>query len=139
LMWSRQDFEMLERKYPVISANVCGELSRRLHDFEHRFAGYVNEKAKRRLAAGLLNLLKSPALSSTGANTVTLRRDELAQFSGVSVFTVSRTLSEWENSGLVNLDTHAITVPNIDRFAYKTGLAGGGDELLAKAASAALP
>lgn len=103
LSWRQQDMRALMLKYPQIALNALGLLATRTQEFQKRLLEMSTERVERRIARTLIRLARQ-----TGRKTpegvlidLPLTRQDLAELSGTTLFTVSRTLSQWEDRGLV--------------------------------------
>ena len=113
LVWEYGRLLMLGTQYPQITANLQKILTNRLHELERRFREIATEKAEKRLALTLLRLLDCVGKVSRDGLRVVVSREELAQMTGVTIFTVSRTLSRWAELGLLIPRREAIVVPDL--------------------------
>ena len=101
--------EMLER-YPRLRANISRVLASRLQELEERFREIATEKVARRLALVLIRLMKQIGKSTQEGTQVSLRREELAQMTGTTLFTISRVFSKWAEQGLVVPKREAVII-----------------------------
>jgi CRP-like cAMP-binding protein len=68
------------------------------------------------LALALLRLLKQVGKESHGGVEVSLSREELAQMTGTTLFTISRILSKWSEQGFVLPRREAVLVRDPQRL-----------------------
>ena len=101
LVWEYSHLQLLVTQYPQIGANISKILADRLWELEERFREVATEKVENRVASVLLRLLKSVGRQSNDGVTLGLKREELAQMTGTTLFTISRILSRWGESGFV--------------------------------------
>lgn len=101
LIWPRQGLEALAERIPVLHRNALRIVSERLRNLEQRYRELATERVGQRLARALLRLVGQIGRPADGSVLVSLTRDELAQLTGTTQFTVSRLLCEWESLGLV--------------------------------------
>lgn len=103
LAWDASDMEALMQRFPVVASNLVRELARRLRELEVRYRELATERVAQRLAHALLRLgERSGRPVSNGLFVdVPLSREDLAQLTGTTLFSVSRLLSEWEARGLL--------------------------------------
>jgi CRP-like cAMP-binding protein len=116
LSWEYTRLQLLLSEYPQIRANINHILSTRLSELEERFREVATEKVARRLALALLRLLKKAGKDDRGEGRVSLSREELAQMTGTTLFTISRILSKWSEEGLVIPRREAVVVPDAARL-----------------------
>jgi CRP-like cAMP-binding protein len=105
LVWEADVFEALMLKFPTLRHNILQVICDRLWKMEERFREISTEKVAVRLSKEILRLLKQVGQSIDGGFEIRLSREELAQLTGTTVFTVSRLLSMWERRGLVRTQT----------------------------------
>ena len=101
LVWEYNRLQTLLTQYPQIRKNISIILASRLHELEERFREMATEKVAKRLALTLLRLLKRVGKPGRGGMEISLTREELAQMTGTTLFTISRVLSAWAEKGLV--------------------------------------
>jgi len=101
MVWEYNRLQTLLTQYPQIRKNISMILAGRLHELEERFREMATEKVARRLALTLLRLLKRVGKPGRGGMEISLTREELAQMTGTTLFTISRVLSSWAEKGLV--------------------------------------
>jgi len=93
-------------KFPTLRHNIMQIICERLSKMEERFREISTEKVAVRLSKEIVRLLKQVGQSIDGSFEIRLSREELAQLTGTTVFTVSRLLSMWERRGIVRSQTH---------------------------------
>lgn len=96
-------FTALIREKPDFALAVVSELGRRLREAEARIRDLQSERVERRLARALLRLAnKTGSRSDQGIELgVPLTRQDLAELAGTTLSTASRTLSAWDQQGIV--------------------------------------
>ncbi len=115
-VWDYRDFRSIEVQYPRLTTNIHSILSGRLTELEKMFSEIATGTAAQRLGLTLLRLLERVGESTVDGVTVNLRREELSQMTGLTVFTISRALAKWARSGLVIPRREAILVKDLVRF-----------------------
>ena len=101
LIWDYARHAALLEQYPRIRGNVNHILSTRLEELEERFREVSTERVAKRLALALLRLMRHVGRPHQSGTRVSLSREEMAQMIGTTLFTTSRILSKWSESGLV--------------------------------------
>ncbi len=103
LVWEAGEVEALMQRLPVVARNLVRELAGRLRELEVRYRELATERVAQRLAHTLLRLGERSGRNVAGGLLLDVRlsREELAQLTGTTLFTVSRLLSEWELRGLL--------------------------------------
>jgi CRP-like cAMP-binding protein len=115
-VWDYRDFRGIEARYPRITSNIHDILSGRLVELERMFSEIATGTAAQRLGLTLLRLLDRVGETSGDGVTLSLRREELSQMTGLTVFTISRALAKWARIGLVVPRREAILVQDLGRF-----------------------
>jgi len=97
--WPRASLADLLARYPQLKTNILREMTAHMDDALMRLRELATLKVSQRLAHTLLRLTHAPKGASASGFTVphSLTRQELAELTGTTLFTVSRIL------------THAIT------------------------------
>jgi len=70
----------------------------------------------KRVALALIRLMKHIGKKARGGIEVSLSREELAQITGTTLFTVSRLLSKWAEEGLVLPLREAVVIRDAQRL-----------------------
>ena len=116
LVWDYARFESLLSNAPLIRRNLCLIMSARLAELEERFREIATEPVGKRVALTLLRILHRVGTYSSAGIEVNMSREELAQMTGTTLFTISRLMSEWEKKGLVLPRRGAVVVCAPDRL-----------------------
>jgi CRP-like cAMP-binding protein len=123
LVWEYSKLQVLLAEYPQIRKNISQILSNKLDELQERFREVATEKVAKRVALTLLRLLKQVGRQSHEGVEVSLSREELAQMTGTTLFTISRILSKWAEQGFVAPRREAVLV----RDPVRLRTAGGED------------
>jgi CRP/FNR family transcriptional regulator, nitrogen oxide reductase regulator len=120
LAWSRGQLAELLARYPQLKTNILRELTAHMDDALTRLRELATLDVRQRLAHTLLRLTVNAASAGAGGLTVphTLTRQELAELTGTTLFTVSRILTEWEGAGLVHSTRAHVAVLDAERLRY---------------------
>jgi CRP-like cAMP-binding protein len=110
--WDKPTILGLMKNFPNIAINIVSMLLERLDDIQHRYFELSTEQVEKRIARTLLRLMRSAgSKTSEGIDiTIPLSRQNIAEYSGTTLFTASRTLSIWEKSGWIKSGRERITV-----------------------------
>jgi CRP-like cAMP-binding protein len=84
-----------------------------LQELEERFREISTQKVAPRLSQQLIRLSNQLRQHSQGVLEIGLSREELAQLTGTTLFTVSRLLCQWERQGIVSTRREAVVVRNL--------------------------
>lgn len=116
LFWDRPNLDRLFDRYPLLYRNALRIVAERLRNLEERFRELATEKVPQRLGCTLLRLVGQIGRPSEGGVLVSLSREELAQMTGTTLFTVSRLLCQWESQGVVRTRREAIVVDHTSKL-----------------------
>ena len=116
LTWEYARLQNLLAEYPQIRKNISQILTNRLNELQERFREVATEKVAKRVALALLRLLKQVGKQSPGGIEVSLSREELAQMTGTTLFTISRLLSKWGEEGFVLPRREAVLIRDSGRL-----------------------
>lgn len=105
IYWSQGEMLDLMARHPPLAFNMMKMLAGQVREFQDRFRELATERVERRLARTLIRLA-----GQVGRKTeegvlldVPLTRQELAEMTGTTLYTVSRILNQWETQGLVQV------------------------------------
>lgn len=112
IVWSEEMMKKWIISYPQIALNSIRILSNFILNFQDRIRELSTERVERRIARSLLRLaIQSGKQTDAGVSLgFKLTRQDIANISGTTLYTVSRTLSKWEHEGLVDCQHSAITL-----------------------------
>ena len=112
LSWDDQTMLSLMKKYPKLAINSLSILAKHIQEFQDRFREIATERVERRIARALLRLAKQTGVKVENGILIdlSLTRQDLAEMTGTTLYTVSRTLSQWEKDGLVQSQREQVTI-----------------------------
>jgi len=113
LAWDKPIFEALSQRLPTLRRNTARILEERLQEMQERFREIATEKVAPRLSSELVRLLHQVGRRVNGHVEISLSREELAQLTGTTLFTVSRLLCQWEVRGIVSSRRETVLVRNL--------------------------
>jgi CRP-like cAMP-binding protein len=116
LLWDYPLVQRLFGEFPKIRANISQILSDHLTELQERFREIATERVANRLALALLRLTKQVGRPHVAGTQVSLSRAELAQLIGTNLFTTSRILSKWNETGVVLTRREAVVVRDLKRL-----------------------
>ena len=101
--WTREVAGELLGQTPQVQINVMREMATHMTDALTRVRELTTERVGQRLAQTLLRLTRQCGQATEGGMLITqpLTRQELADLTGTTLYTVSRTLAKWESLGLI--------------------------------------
>jgi CRP-like cAMP-binding protein len=93
----------LLEQHSRLSLNVLRSVSERLQALRLQYRQLATEKVERRIARALLKLVERAGtrVDDGVLLDLPLSREDVAQLTGTTVFTVSRIISRWETSGVL--------------------------------------
>ena len=107
LSWETSEFAKFVERYPLILRNAASIVKHRLKTLEQSFCDISTARVPQRLARLLLRL-SVPQCNST--ESLGLSREELAQMTGTSLFTISRLLRDWAERQIVYVTRNAVEI-----------------------------
>jgi len=116
LTWEYKQLQSLLSDFPQIRKNIIQIQTARLQELEERFREVASERVAKRVALALIRLMKHIGKKARGGIEVSLSREELAQITGTTLFTVSRLLSKWAEEGLVLPLREAVVIRDAQRL-----------------------
>jgi CRP-like cAMP-binding protein len=116
LVWEHGRLQTLLARYPQLRENISRILSGRLRELEERFREVSTEKVATRLAFTLLRLVKQIGRQTNDGVQISLSREELAQMTGTTLFTISRILSRWAEKGFISPGRESVVITDPKRL-----------------------
>jgi CRP-like cAMP-binding protein len=101
--WPRETLQPLLRRSPQVRTNIMREIASHMTDALSRVRELTTERVGQRLARAIVRLMAQSGRPDGDAIAIEHipTRQELADLTGTTLYTVSRTLSQWEADGLV--------------------------------------
>ncbi len=99
--------------HPVVTHNILKMVAGRLREAHNRIRELSTEDAEHRIARAVLRLLDKVGTTKINGGIdldMRLTRQDLAEMSGTTLETVSRTLKAWERLGIVQCHREKLTV-----------------------------
>jgi len=112
LVWDAPAFKTLLERFPV-HQDMARILSQELLELQERFREVATEKVGLRVARQVLRLMEQIGRPVNGVIEIGLSREDLAQMTGTTLFTVSRLLSAWEARGIVRPRREAVAICDV--------------------------
>jgi CRP/FNR family transcriptional regulator, nitrogen oxide reductase regulator len=115
------DFEALLERHPRLAINLLRFAASKLRSAHDRLRELTTERAERRLARTISRLAAQIGrrVEAGVLLDAPLTRQALAELSGTSLFTVSRTLKEWERQGLLQIGRERVVIVNTHALAMR--------------------
>jgi CRP-like cAMP-binding protein len=112
LAWPSDALGRLVARYPALALNALRVLAGRLQDLQDRYRELATERVERRVARAVLRL--GHQLGRRDGDgvlvDVVLSRQDLAELTGTTLYTVSRILSRWRERGLVEIARRRLVI-----------------------------
>ena len=112
IAWGQQTIQELMLQHPRLAVNGLRMLANYFVGLQKQLQELTTERVERRVARALLRLVRQ-----TGRKVeegilidVPLSRQDLAEMTGTTLFTVSRILKGWEQNGIVLPERERVTV-----------------------------
>lgn len=112
LGWDNETTIELIEHYPRLGLNILRLLSVRLQELQDRLREMSTERVERRVARALLRLVSQLGRKAeTGVLIdLPLSRQDLANMTGTTLYTVSRILSRWEEAGIIEAGREKVLI-----------------------------
>lgn len=107
----RADVERLILSKPKVALRMLEEIGQRMHDVQERLSDSAFKNVPARLASLLLSLSKGGAQSVTG-----IRHQDLADMLGIYRETVSDSLGELRDQGIIEIGRKEITIRGVEKL-----------------------
>lgn len=113
--WSEADILALIERHPRIAMNVAKIIGNRLADVQNRVRELATQSTEQRIAHTLVRLAAQADRDAEGNMVlhIPLRRKDIAEASGTTLHTVSRTLSVWQKAGLLESHEQRVTIQDL--------------------------
>ena len=131
LQWPAQIFRDLAARHPQVAFNMIRELEGSRRELENRLGVLSSEPVEQRIAHGLLRLIEKVGVRVGDGIEVPfpLSRQDLAEMTGTTLYTVSRTLGYWEAHGEIRRGRQRVVVSNLE---FLKAMSGGAEALEAQ-------
>jgi CRP-like cAMP-binding protein len=114
LEWPGPVMAGLMEKHPKLALNALRFVAGRLHDLQVQYRQLATEKVERRVARALLRLVEHAGRRTDGGVLIDLplSREDIAQMTGTTLYTVSRIISRFEADGIVEAGRQRMVIRN---------------------------
>lgn len=112
LVWHGEVLAQLMERYSRISFNALRVMVLRNQELQHRYQELLTEPVEQRVAQALLRLSRDVGLQTKDGIVigVPLSREDLAEYSGTTLYSVSRLLHQWELEGWIRTGRERVVV-----------------------------
>ena len=110
--WDKPTFTSLLEKFPRVAIKILTIVIERLDDIQSRYMELCTEQVEQRIARTLLRFIRTTGTKTSEGICIDtpLTRQDLAEYMGTTLFSVSRTLSNWEKNGWIKTERGKLTV-----------------------------
>jgi len=112
MAWETERLRDLVEDEPVISLNVMNLMHGYISELQERQKSLVTDRVEQRIARVLLKLAAQSGIKIDEGVLIDLpiTRQDIAEMSGTTLFTVSRTLNEWDRDGLLKIGRERVVI-----------------------------
>lgn len=124
--WSAEGLQSLLQRFPSVRANIMREMAAHMTDALTRVRELATERVGQRIAHALLRLMRQCGRPVPDGVLLahSLTRQELANLTGTTLFTVSRTLSQWMADGVLGAQGRRVVIRDrarLEQLSLSTG------------------
>ncbi len=125
--WPAATIRQLMTRHAIIAVNAAAVLGERYHEMQIRLRELSTERVEQRIAHTVLRLARQAGHRTARGIEIAfpLSRQDLAEMTGTTLHTVSRTLSAWEEKGIVDSGRRRVIVCKADELEM---MAAAGDK-----------
>jgi CRP-like cAMP-binding protein len=118
LGWPSAAWPRLVAQHPSLAANTLQTVGSRLQETHTRVIEMSTQQVERRVAHALLRLAKQAGRKVDEGIEIDfpISRQDIAEMTGTTLHTVSRTLSAWESQGLIESGRQRIVLRDPHRL-----------------------
>jgi len=109
----KEQLDELLNQYPEVAREFIKLLSNDIREKEEQLLQLAYHSVRKRMADAIVRLAKQQA----GSNDIKISREDLAAMAGMATETVSRTLSDFKDEGLIEKKGSIINILNLERLA----------------------
>jgi len=110
--WDKPALLQLLRSHPEMAVNMLAVVLERLEEVQQRYLELCSESVEQRIARSLLRLMQRAGRRCANGVLIDLplSRQNIADYSGTTLYTASRTLSSWEKKGWVQSGREKVVI-----------------------------
>lgn len=109
LAWDQDALQTLLDLYPRLALNGLRMVTGRFVELQHRYLELATQRVERRVARTLIRLADKSNHAPNGLQ-IAITRQTLAEMTGTTLYTVSRTCRSWEEKGLIHSQREQLTI-----------------------------
>ena len=114
--WTSNAMRTVFETEPAVTLNAVHVIAAQLYDLQRRYRQLMTERVDRRVARALLRLVREAGRRVDNGVEVdfAISRQDIAEMTGTTLYTVSRLLSAWEERGILSGGRQHIVLVNAD-------------------------
>jgi CRP-like cAMP-binding protein len=119
LSWNAETFRELALRDPGIGLKMTEVMYHHVEEIQKRLMELATERVQRRIARTLLRLAGQAGKNGRGGLLIDLplSRQEIAEMTGTTLYTVSRVLRQWEREGVIHAGRERVVIDNAHALA----------------------
>ena len=112
LVWDQTTMNRLMDAYPRMGLNAMRIMAGQIREFQNTIRDLSTKRVEQRIARAVLRLARQSGrkIGEGVLIDLPLTRQDLAEMTGTTLYTVSRVLTEWENQGLVQSKRQRVVI-----------------------------
>ncbi|NJL06183.1 MAG: Crp/Fnr family transcriptional regulator [Chloroflexaceae bacterium] len=117
LAWGSAPLTALIEHYPILAVRAMQMVTGRFVQLQNLYRELATLRVEQRIARALVRLTRQAGTPDQTGGTligIPLSRQHLADMTGTTLYTVSRTLSAWEQRGIVTSGRERVIVRNLE-------------------------
>ncbi len=110
--WDGEVMARLMDQHPRIAMNALQHMSNRIQELQDRLLELSTERVERRVANALVRLVQQTGQETPDGLLIpfAISRQDIAEMTGTTLYTVSRILSRWEQQGIVETGRERVLI-----------------------------
>jgi len=112
LAWDQKTLNQIMRRYPQIAVNSLNIMAGQIREFQNRVRDLSTKRVETRIARAVLRLANQTGKKVTDGILIDLplSRQDLAEMTGTTLYTVSRILHDWGEKGIIRSKRQQIVI-----------------------------
>lgn len=112
LTWDQQTLNQLMNRYPEIALNSLHIMAGQIREFQNRVRDLSTKRVETRVARAVLRLARQTGKKVEAGVLIDLplSRQDLAEMTGTTLYTVSRIVNDWEKRKIIQSKRQQITI-----------------------------
>ncbi|MGC8539146.1 MAG: Crp/Fnr family transcriptional regulator [Phycisphaerae bacterium] len=112
LAWGTESMQRMMEQYPLIALNAMRLMVARIEELQARYVALATQQVRQRIANTLLRLTEQCGHRAPDGILLDMRlsRQDLAEMTGTTLYTVSRLLNQWQRQNIITLRNRNILI-----------------------------